>query len=132
MVRKSLISTCFVVVMLEALFRVDGLAANIMVTVRSQVMAPAMLLDPEKVDIEIGDTVTWLNLSGRGIKINPDWEAAEDLPPYIQTGGLVRLRFDRPGTYHYSIFTATDRFQEDRVPVKLSGRIVVRSSDSNR
>jgi plastocyanin len=118
--------------MLEALFRVDVLAANTMVTVRSQVMAPTMLLDPEKVDIEIGDTVTWLNLSGQGIKINPDWEAAEDLPPYIQTGGSVRLSFDRPGTYGYSIFTATDRFNEDRVPVKISGRIVVRSSDSNR
>jgi len=132
MVRKSLLTTCFVMAMLEALFRVDVLAANTMVTVRSQVMAPAMLLDPEKVDIEIGDTVTWLNLSGQGIKITPDWEAAEDLPPYIQTGGSVRLRFDRPGTYRYSIFTATDRFNEDRVPVKISGRIVVRSSDSNR
>ena len=132
MVRKSLLTTCFVMAMLEVLVRADVLAANTMVTVRSQVMAPAMLLDPEKVDIEIGDTVTWLNLSGQGIKITPDWEAAEDLPPYIQTGGSVRLRFDRPGTYRYSIFTATDRFNEDRVPVKISGRIVVRSSDSNR
>jgi len=132
MVRKSLLTTCFVMAMLEVLVRADVLAANTMVTVRSQVMAPAMLLDPEKVDIEIGDTVTWLNLSGQGIKITPDWEAAEDLPPYIQTGGSVRLRFDRPGTYRYSIFTATDRFNEDRVPVKISGRIVVGSSDLNR
>jgi plastocyanin len=132
MVRKSLITTCFVMAMLTGIFNVDVLAADTMVTVRSQVMAPAMLVDPEKVDIEIGDTVTWLNLSGQGIKINPDWEAAEDLPPYIQTGGSVRLRFDRPGTYRYSIFTATDRFKEDRVPVKISGRIIVGSSDSQR
>ena len=100
-------------------------AADIRITVDSQVMAPAMAVNPENVDLQIGDTVTWVNLTGRGIKLIPDWEEAAPLPPYIQAGGTVKLRFDRPGKYRYSIFPATDRFEEDRVPVKISGVVLV-------
>jgi plastocyanin len=100
-------------------------AADMRVTVNSQVMAPAMALDPQKVVLQIGDAVTWVNLTGHGIKLIPDWEEATPLPPYIQPGGTVHLRFDRPGTYRYSIFTATDRFGEDRVPVNISGIVLV-------
>ena len=100
-------------------------AADIRVTVNSQVMAPSMALNPEKVELQIGDTVTFVNLTGRGIKLIPDWEEAAPLPPYIQAGGTVKLRFDLPGSYRYSIFTATDRFEEDRVPVKISGVVLV-------
>jgi plastocyanin len=100
-------------------------AADTRVRVDSQVMAPAMALNPEKIELQIGDTVTWVNLTGHGIKLNPDWEEAAPLPPYIQPGGTVQLQFGRPGTYRYSIFTATDRFEEDRVPVKISGAILV-------
>jgi plastocyanin len=100
-------------------------AADIRVTVDSQVMAPAMALNPEKVELQIGDTVTWVNLTGLGIKLIPDWEEAPPLPPYIQPGGTVQLQFDRPGKYRYSIFTATNRFEEDRVPVKISGVVLV-------
>jgi hypothetical protein len=84
-----------------------------------------MALNPENVELQIGDAVTFVNLTGRGIKLIPDWEEAAPLPPRIQAGGTVHLQFDRPGTYRYSIFTATDRFEEDRVPVKISGVIVV-------
>ena len=101
------------------------LAADSRVTVNSQVMAPGMALDPEKVELQIGDTVTFVNLTGRGIKVIPDWEETAPLPPRIQAGGTVHLKFDRAGTYRYSIFTATDRFEEDRVPVKISGIVVV-------
>lgn len=100
-------------------------AADIRVTVNSQVMAPAMALDQEKVVLQVGDTVTLVNLTGRGIKLIPEWEEAAPLPPYVQPGGTVKLQFDRPGTYRYSIFTATDRFEEDRVPVKISGVVLV-------
>jgi plastocyanin len=103
-------------------------AAEVTIASRSQVMTPGMALDPDKVDVKRGDTVKWLNLSGQGIKIIPDWEEAEALPPYIQPGGTVRLRLDRDGTYRYSVFTATDRFEEDRVPAKLSGVIIVHPS----
>jgi plastocyanin len=100
-------------------------AADIRVAVDSQVMAPAMALNPEKIELQIGDTVTWVNLTGLGIKLIPDWEEAPPLPPYIQSGGTVQLQFDRPGKYRYSIFTATSRFEEDRVPVKISGVVLV-------
>jgi len=100
-------------------------AADIRVTVNSQVMAPSMALNPEKVELQIGDTVTFVNLTGRGIKLIPDWEEAAPLPPYIQAGGTVKLRFDLSGSYRYSIFTASDRFEEDRVPVKISGVVLV-------
>ena len=100
-------------------------AADVRVTVNSQVMAPAMALDPESITVQIGDRVTWVNLTGQGIKLIPDWEEAAPLPPYIQPGGTVRLRFDRPGRYRYSVFTATNRFEEDRVPVKISGVVLV-------
>ena len=100
-------------------------AADIRVTVRSQTMAPAMALDPEKITVRAGDTVTWLNLTGGGIKLIPDWEDAPELPPYIRDGGTVQLPFHRPGSYRYSVFTATNRFEEDRVPVKVSGVVLV-------
>ena len=100
-------------------------AADVRVTVNSQVMAPAMALDPESITVQIGDRVTWVNLTGQGIKLIPDWEEAAPLPPYIQPGGTVHLRFDRPGRYRYSVFTATNRFEEDRVPVKISGVVLV-------
>ena len=100
-------------------------AADIRVTVNSQVMAPAMALNPEKVELQIGDAVTWVNLTGHGIKLIPDWEEEAPLPPYIQPGGTVHLRFDRAGRYRYSVFTATDRFGDDRVPVKISGVVLV-------
>jgi plastocyanin len=100
-------------------------AADVRVTVRSQTMAPAMALDPERITVHPGDTVTWLNLTGRGIKLIPDWEDAPELPPYIRDGGTVQLPFHRPGSYRYSVFTATDRFEEDRVPVKVSGVVLV-------
>lgn len=100
-------------------------AADIRVTVNSQVMAPAMALDPESITVQIGDRVTWVNLTGQGIKLVPDWEEAAPLPPYIHPGGMVHLRFDRAGRYRYSVFTATDRFEEDRVPVKISGVVLV-------
>src|SRR2546430_7103005 len=44
-------------------------AGDVTVTVGSQVMAPAMALNPEKVTVQIGDTVTWENLTGQGIKV---------------------------------------------------------------
>ena len=100
-------------------------AADIRVTVDSQVMAPAMALNPEKVELQIGDTVTWVNLTGRGIKLIPDWEEVAPLPPYIRPGGTVQLKFDHPGRYRYSIFPATDRFEEDTVPTTISGVVLV-------
>jgi plastocyanin len=100
-------------------------AADVRVTVRSQTMAPTMALDPEKITVRAGDTVTWLNLTGGGIKLIPDWEDAPDLPPYIRDGGTVQLPFHRPGSYRYSMFTATDRFGDERVPVKVSGVVLV-------
>lgn len=100
-------------------------AADVRVAVDSEVMAPAMALNPEKVEVQPGDSVTWVNLTGHGIKLIPDWEEADPLPPYIHPGGTVRLPFDRPGTYRYSVFNATDRFGGDRVPIKISGEVVV-------
>ncbi len=100
-------------------------ASDITVTVHKQVMAPAMELDPEKVTVQIGDTVTWENLTGQGIKVTPDWDETQPLPPFIRPGGTVRLRFDQAGTYRYSIFTATDRFEEDRIPTTVHGFIQV-------
>jgi plastocyanin len=100
-------------------------AADIRVTVDSQVMAPGMTLKPAKVELHLGDTVTWVNMTGRGIKMIPDWEEAAPLPSYIRSGGTVQLKFDRPGTYRYAVFTATDRFEQDWVPVKISGVVVV-------
>ena len=105
-------------------------AADIRVTVDSQTMAPSMALHPEKVELQTGDTVTWVNLTGHGIKLIPDWEEEAPLPPYIQPGGTVHLRFDRAGRYRYSVFTATDRFGDDRVPVKISGIVLVNSRAS--
>ena|SRR5438132_5738351 len=100
-------------------------ATDVRVTVRGQTMAPTMALDPERITVHAGDTVTWVNLTGRGIKVIPDWEDAPDLPPYIRDGGTVQVPFHRPGSYRYSVFTATDRFEEDRVPVKVSGVVLV-------
>jgi plastocyanin len=106
------------------------LAANVTITVHSQVMAPAMVLDPERVTIQIGDTVTWVNLTGRGIKLTPEWEEAAPLPPLIRPGGSVHLRFDQPGNYLYDVFSAGERFEENRVPVTISGVVVVHPSAS--
>jgi plastocyanin len=100
-------------------------AADMRVTVLSQTMAPTMALDPEKITVRAGDTVTWLNLTGGGIKLIPDWEDAPDLPPYIRDGGTVQLPFHRLGSYRYSMFMATDRFGDERVPVKVSGVVLV-------
>ena len=88
-------------------------------------MAPTMELDPEKVTVQIGDSVTWENLTGQGIKVTPDWDETQPLPPFIRPGGTVRLRFNQAGTYRYSIFTATDRFEEDRIPTAVHGIIQV-------
>ena len=102
-----------------------GLASNVTITVRSQAMAPAMALNPQKAELQIGDTVTWVNLTGQGFKVTPDWDETQPLPPYIRPGGAVRLRFDQAGTYRYSVFTATDRFEEDRIPTTVAGIIQV-------
>ena len=102
-------------------------ATDVRVTVRSQTMAPTMALDPERITVHPGDTVTWVNLTGGGIKLIPDWEDVPDLPPYIRDGGTVQLPFHRPGSYRYSVFTATDRFADERVPVKVSGVVLVGS-----
>lgn len=114
---------------LSAFLAVGGsptvLAADVTITVHSQVMAPAMVLDPERATVQIGDTVTWVNLTGQGIKVTPDWDETHPLPPYIRPGATVRLRFDQAGTYRYSVFTATDRFEEDRIPTTVSGFIQV-------
>src|SRR2546422_6809216 len=67
-------------------------AGDVTVTVHKQVMAPTMELDPEKVTVQIGDTVTWENLTGQGIKVTPDWDETQPLPPYVRPGGTVRLR----------------------------------------
>ena len=125
MIRKIIFISLILGVTVEATNSSPVFAADIRVRVDSQVMAPAMSLTPETAELQIGDTVTWVNLTGRGIKLIPDWEEAAPLPPYIQPGGTVRLRFDHPGTYRYSIFPATDRFGDDRVPVKISGAVVV-------
>ena len=125
MIRKVVFINLIIGVTVAATNLPITFAADIRVTVNSQVMAPSMALNPEKVELQIGDTVTFVNLTGRGIKLIPDWEEAAPLPPYIQAGGTVKLRFDLPGSYRYSIFTATDRFEEDRVPVKISGVVVV-------
>jgi plastocyanin len=100
-------------------------ASNVIVTVGSQVMAPAMALNPQKVELQVGDTVTWVNLTGQGIKVTPDWDETQPLPPYIRPGGTVLLRFDQAGTYRYSVFTATDRFEDDRMPTTVVGIIQV-------
>ena len=100
-------------------------AGDVTVTVHKQVMAPTMELNPEKVTVQIGDTVTWENLTGQGIKVTPDWDETQPLPPFIRPGGTVHLRFDQAGTYRYSIFTATDRFEEDRIPTAVHGIIQV-------
>jgi plastocyanin len=100
-------------------------AANIQITVLSQVMAPVMALDPQKAELQIGDSVTWENLTGQGIKVTPDWDETQPLPPYIRPGGTVSLQFNQAGTYRYSVFTATDRFEEDRIPTTVSGIIRV-------
>src|SRR2546425_10879255 len=100
-------------------------AGDVTVTVGSQVMAPAMALNPEKVTVQIGDSVTWVNLTGRAIKFNPDWEEAADLPPFIRPGGTGHFQFDRAGTYPYAVYTVSERFEEDRVPVKVSGVVLV-------
>jgi plastocyanin len=125
MIRKVIFSSLIMGVTVGATNFSPIFAADIRVRVDSQVMAPAMALNPENAELQIGDTVTWVNLTGRGIKLIPDWEETAPLPPYIQPGGTVRLRFDRPGTYRYSVFPATDRFGDDRVPVKISGAVVV-------
>jgi plastocyanin len=130
MIRKVLFSKLILGVAIAATHLPLVFAADIRVTVDSQVMAPAMALNPEKVELQIGDAVTWVNLTGHGIKLIPDWEEAAPLPPYIQPGGTVKLQFDSPGRYRYSIFTATDRFGEDRVPVKISGVVLVNPRSS--
>src|SRR3989442_9008978 len=91
-------------------------AGDVTVTVGSQVMAPAMELNPEKVTVQIGDTVIWENLTGQGIKVTPDWDETQPLPPYIRPGGTVRLRFDQTGTNRNSFFTSTDQCELHRVP----------------
>jgi plastocyanin len=125
MIPKIVFMIVIIGVTAAATNRPNIFAADKRVTVNSQVMAPGMALSPEKVELQIGDTVTLVNLTGRGIKLIPDWEEAAPLPPRIQAGGTVHLQFDRPGMYRYSVFTATDRFEEDRVPVKISGVVVV-------
>src|SRR5947208_13938169 len=86
-------------------------ASDVTVTVGSQVMAPAMALNPEKVTVQIGDTVTWENLTGRGIKVTPAWDETQPLPPYLRPGGRRGLRFDQAGAYRYSVLTPTERFE---------------------
>ena len=118
----------FIAVLIVAFIEADPsalYAASVTVTVHKQVMAPAMELDPEKVTVQIGDSVTWENLTGQGIKDTPDWDETQPLPPFIRPGGTVRLRFNQAGTYRYSIFTATDRFEEDRIPTTVHGIIQV-------
>ena len=66
-----------------------------------------------------------IEAAGQGIKVTPDWDETQPLPPFIRPGGTVRLRFDQTGTYRYFVFTATDRFEEDRIPTTVSGIIQV-------
>src|SRR5436309_12365596 len=118
----------FIAVLIVAFIEADQSAvfsASVTVTVHKQVMAPAMELDPEKVTVQIGDSVIWENLTGQGIKVTPDWDETQPLPPYIRPGGTVRLRFDQAGTDRYSVFTATDRFEEDRIPTAVHGIVQV-------
>ena len=118
----------FIAVLIGAFVEADPSvvwASDITVIVHKQVMAPTMELNPEKVTVQIGDTVTWENLTGQGIKVTPDWDETQPLPPYIRPGGTVHLRFDQTGTYRYSVFTATDRFEEDRIPTAVHGIIQV-------
>ena len=122
-------ASCLMVLVLTAVFETvstSAFATVANVTIRSQVMTPTMRLDPERITIRGGDTVVWLNLTGQGIKLVPDWEEATPLPPHIRPGGQVQLLFTEPGIYRYSVFTATDRFEEDRVPVSVSGIVEVK------
>jgi plastocyanin len=124
MIRRLVFIAVLIGPFVEAGSSVVG-AGNVIVTVGSQVMAPAMALDPQKVELQVGDTVTWVNLTGQGIKVIPDWDETQPLPPYVRPGGTVLLRFDQAGTYRYSVFTATDRFEDDRMPTTVVGIIQV-------
>src|SRR2546425_13232976 len=94
-------------------------AGDVTVTVHKQVMAPTMELDPEKVTVQTGDSVTWENLTGQGIRVTPGWGEAQPIPHSIRPGGTPRLRFDEAEAYRHYIFAATDRFEEGRSPTAV-------------
>src|SRR2546428_13573299 len=87
-------------------------AGDVTVTVHKQVMAPTMELDPEKVTVKTGDTVTWEHLTGQGVKVTPDWNETQPVPPFIPPGRTVRVRIAQAAAYRSCSFTATDRFDQ--------------------
>jgi len=66
-------------------------------------------LDPEKVTVKIGDTVTWENFNRAGHQGYTGLDETQPLPPTFGPVGQSTCGLNQTGTYRYSVFTATDR-----------------------
>ena len=76
-------------------------------------MAKSYRFDPTKVEVEAGSTVTWTNEDNFTHTVRVDGQDDHK----VGRGESVSIRFDKPGTYHY---TCTLH------PHDMSGEVVVR------
>jgi len=76
-------------------------------------MAKSYRFDPTKVEVEAGSTVTWANEDNFTHTVRVDGQDDHK----VGRGESVSIRFDKPGTYHY---TCTLH------PHDMSGEVVVR------
>jgi plastocyanin len=76
-------------------------------------MAKSYRFDPERIEIQAGQTVTWTNEDNFTHTVQVDGE--EDHK--VERGGKVEITFDEPGTYHY-VCTLHSMDMEGEVIVK--------------
>jgi plastocyanin len=60
-------------------------------------MAKSYRFDPETIEIEAGQTVTWTNEDNFTHTVQVDGQEDHEVEP----GESVSITFDEPGTYHY-------------------------------
>jgi plastocyanin len=60
-------------------------------------MAKSYRFDPQTIEIEAGQTVTWRNEDNFSHTVQVDGQPDHEIEP----GDSVSISFERPGTYHY-------------------------------
>ena len=76
-------------------------------------MAKSYRFDPETIEVEAGDRVTWTNEDNFTHTVQVDGQ--EDHK--VERGESVSIAFDKPGTYHY-VCTLHSQDMEGEVTVK--------------
>ena len=76
-------------------------------------MAKSYRFDPTKIEVEAGQTVTWMNEDNFTHTVRVEGQADHK----VGRGDSVAIRFDKPGTYNYTCTLHSN---------DMSGEVIVR------